>query len=249
MVSKTVLTFITIFCFNWYLVSGETWPKAIFMGDGFVETCFSSKSPWCSMLSNHLVRVCDVMNRGVYQYNTRFYLNILHQVMKNTNPVDVGLVVIFLGTIDSYAATADPKLNVPLPEFRSNLRQIIRELTEKYLISTRRIIVITPPPYLPSQQKLRPAQNALLYANATIEVAKEFQISWLDLKSQMEEDYDFVPKEWAANFDSTSGLFNTKGALYFFNYIWPHVQVKLKEFMGSAYLIKKFPMWSPSPSG
>lgn len=235
-----VLLLLTVFLTS---VNGKTngdavWPQVYLLGDGFVEKCFSMKSPWCAMMANHLVKVADVVNRGANSYNSRSYLDILSEAMTESVAKNIGVLVIFLGTIDSYDVKVSPAFNVPLPEYRANIRKIIQECND-HGIGSDRIIVVTGPPAITSQKKLRSPQSALLYANASIEVANELFADWLDLRSRMMKDIK-EPSDRDALFDK-DGLFNFNGALYFFKFLFPHVEIKLKQFI-EMELNKKFPM-------
>jgi hypothetical protein len=194
-----------------------------------------------------LVRICDVVNRGAYEYNTRFYLDILNKAMSGTVPTDVALVIMMIGTTDSYDPAQMPKLAIPIDEFRSNLRKLIRSM-EAMLIPRNRLMLVTGPPSYLFSQTVRDKDRAMEYGEATIEVAKEFKVSWLDLRFKLEYDWK-TPEEWNTLFDTKTGVFNLKGSNYFFKILWPVMQIKLKDYMGSAFLTKKFPLWSPSPSG
>jgi hypothetical protein len=166
--------------------------------------------------------------------------------VRESVPSNIGLIVLFIGTIDSYDPNVSPTLSIPISEFRANVRHILRKCIE-HGISTNRLLVVTGPPSPSFRETIRPQINAILYSNASIEVANELGIKYLDLRARMTKDF-VTSKGWDPYFD-TSGLFNYKGAVYFYNFLFPHVQIKLKEFLGTDYLTRKFPGWSPSPSG
>ena len=226
------------------LGSATVWPKVLLLGDGFVETCFAVTSPWCSSLADNLIRVCDVVNRGAYEYNSRSYLAVLNKAMKETVAKDVALVILFIGTIDAYDPKKMPTLSVPLDEFRSNLRDIIEAMDSMGIPKSRMMLINGPPSYSYSKA-FRGDKAAALYGNSTIEVAKQFKVSWIDLRVRMAKDYKTQDK-WSALFENEKGLFNSKGSAYFFKVAWPVIQIKLKDYMESDFLSKNFPLYSSS---
>ena len=242
---QTLITFLLI---QATLTNSElTWPKVLLLGDGFVETCFSPTSPWCSDLADHLVRVSDVFNRGAWDYNTRFYLDVLHDALKGTPATEIALIILFIGEIDSFSPEADKTLAIPIDEYRSNLRAMVEKMEEKE-IPRSTFMFVNAPPAIESLVDYRSAESATAYGDSMIEVAKDLGISWLNLRKKIVDDFKTESK-WRTLFDPDTGKFNNKGSAYFFKLLWPVVQIKLKNFLGSEYLIKKFPMWSPSPSG
>uniref|UniRef100_A0A663F3L1 Isoamyl acetate-hydrolyzing esterase 1 homolog n=1 Tax=Aquila chrysaetos chrysaetos TaxID=223781 RepID=A0A663F3L1_AQUCH len=101
---------------------------------------------WGSALAERLVRKCDVVNRGVSGYNTRWAKLILPRLItRSTSAESTVAVTIFFGANDSALKDLNPKQHVPLEEYSANLKSMIQYL-KSVDITEDRIILITPPP-------------------------------------------------------------------------------------------------------
>ena len=108
---------------------------------------------WVSLLSAHYARHADVYNRGYGGYNTRTYLQLLHQHLRlglwpyqpsqleeDSSAVVEGaawrrLVTLYLGTNDAAlpdSATNESRIHTPLDEFSTNLRSLVAQLVPQY---------------------------------------------------------------------------------------------------------------------
>jgi len=79
----------------------------------------------------------DVVNAGVNGNTTRMALRRMQKDVLDARP---DVVVIFFGTND--CRLAEPKVHVPLEEYRANLQRMIDEVTAK----GGRVVLCTPPP-------------------------------------------------------------------------------------------------------
>ncbi|XP_010160782.2 isoamyl acetate-hydrolyzing esterase 1 homolog, partial [Antrostomus carolinensis] len=101
---------------------------------------------WGASLAERLVRKCDVVNRGLSGYNTRWAKLILPRLItKSTGAERTVAVTIFFGANDSALKDLNPKQHVPLEEYAANLKSMIQYL-KSVDITEDRIILITPPP-------------------------------------------------------------------------------------------------------
>uniref|UniRef100_A0A8C4XLX1 Isoamyl acetate-hydrolyzing esterase 1 homolog n=1 Tax=Falco tinnunculus TaxID=100819 RepID=A0A8C4XLX1_FALTI len=111
--------------------------------------CFQfsfQENGWGASLAERLVRKCDVVNRGLSGYNTRWAKLILPRLItKSTGAESTAAVTIFFGANDSALKDLNPKQHVPLEEYAANLKSMIQYL-KSVDITEDRIILITPPP-------------------------------------------------------------------------------------------------------
>jgi lysophospholipase L1-like esterase len=79
----------------------------------------------------------DVVNAGVNGNTTRMAIRRMQKDVLDAHP---DVVVIFFGTND--CRLAEPKVHVPLEEYRANLQRMIDQITAK----GPRVVLCTPPP-------------------------------------------------------------------------------------------------------
>ncbi|XP_054676169.1 isoamyl acetate-hydrolyzing esterase 1 homolog isoform X4 [Grus americana] len=121
------------------------WPRVVLFGDSITEFSFQENG-WGASLAERLVRKCDVVNRGLSGYNTRWAKLILPRLIsKSTGAESTVAVTIFFGANDSALKDLNPKQHVPLEEYAANLKSMIQYL-KSVDITEDRIILITPPP-------------------------------------------------------------------------------------------------------
>ncbi|KAJ7414444.1 isoamyl acetate-hydrolyzing esterase 1 [Willisornis vidua] len=121
------------------------WPRVLLFGDSITEYSFQENG-WGANLADRLVRKCDVLNRGISGYNTRWAKLILPRLItESTNAESIVAITIFFGANDSALKELNPKQHVPLEEYASNLKSMIQYL-KSVDITEDRIILITPPP-------------------------------------------------------------------------------------------------------
>ncbi|KAM4693501.1 isoamyl acetate-hydrolyzing esterase 1 homolog [Discoglossus pictus] len=178
-----------------------SWPRIVLFGDSITQFAFEANA-WGSTIANKLVRKCDVVNRGLSGYNTRWAKLVLPRlVTKNRPGENTAAVTIFFGANDCSMKGENPQQHVPLEEYSDNLNCMIQYL-RSVDITPDRIILITPPPlYEPDWEvqchtkgcKLnRLNTDAGLYAKACVQVAKDCGSEVLDLWTLMQkENQDF----------------------------------------------------------
>ncbi|NWI66384.1 IAH1 esterase, partial [Todus mexicanus] len=121
------------------------WPRVVLFGDSITEYSFQ-EGGWGAYLAERLVRKCDVVNRGLSGYNTRWAKLILPRLInKSTSAEDTVAVTIFFGANDSALKDLNPKQHVPVEEYATNLKSMIQYL-KSVDITGDKIILITPPP-------------------------------------------------------------------------------------------------------
>ncbi|KAG8445621.1 hypothetical protein GDO86_010413 [Hymenochirus boettgeri] len=171
------------------------WPRVVLFGDSITQFAFEANG-WGSGLANKLVRKCDVLNRGLSGYNSRWAKLLLPRLIAKTNQSDcIVAITIFFGANDSSILEENPQQHVPLEEYMENLRSMILYL-KSVQIASDKVILITPPPlHEPSWEKQcclkgsklnRSNVAAGLYAKACVQVGYQFGIDVVDLWSEMQ---------------------------------------------------------------
>ncbi|XP_068534657.1 isoamyl acetate-hydrolyzing esterase 1 homolog isoform X2 [Anas acuta] len=173
------------------------WPRIVLFGDSITEFSFQEHG-WGAFLAERLVRKCDVVNRGLSGYNTRWAKVILPRLIsKNSGAESTVAVTIFFGANDSTLKDLNPKQHVPLEEYAANLKSMVQYL-KSIDIAEDRIILITPPPLqesawekecLAKGDKLNRC-NATTgqYAQACVQVARDCGTDVLDLWTLMQKN-------------------------------------------------------------
>lgn len=173
-----------------------SWPRVILFGDSITQFAFEANA-WGATLANKLVRKCDVLNRGLSGYNTRWAKHILPKLIPNScHAENVAAVTIFFGANDSSIKEENPQQHVPLEEYAENLRSMIQYL-KSIDIKQDKIILITPPPiHEPSWEKQCFMKGSKLnrlnsvageYAKACAQVGDEYGADVVDLWTLMQE--------------------------------------------------------------
>ena len=120
------------------------WKKLIILGDSITQSAWSRECGWVSDMANLLQRKCDVMNRGMYGYNTENVRIIMPKIFDEFNDAsNICGVVILLGSNDSADSSSKP-LHVPLERFEQNYNQIV-EFLLKLGVDCQKIVLISPP--------------------------------------------------------------------------------------------------------
>ncbi|XP_035751241.1 isoamyl acetate-hydrolyzing esterase 1 homolog isoform X1 [Egretta garzetta] len=179
-------------------------------------------------------RKCDVVNRGLSGYNTRWAKLILPRLIsKSTGAESTVAVTIFFGANDSALKDLNPKQHVPLEEYAANLKSMIQYL-KSVDITEDRIVLITPPPLqesawekecLAKGDKLN-RRNATTgeYAQACVQVARDCGTDVLDLWTLMQKDQDF------SSYLSDGLHLSTKGNSFLAAQLWSCLEKKLSPF-------------------
>ncbi|NWU89871.1 IAH1 esterase, partial [Upupa epops] len=206
------------------------WPRVLLFGDSITEYSFRENG-WGTFLAERLVRKCDVVNRGLSGYNTRWAKLILPRLItKNAGAESTVAVAIFFGANDSSLEDLNPKQHVPLDEYAANLKSMIQYL-KSVDITEDRIILITPPPLqesawekecLAKGYKLN-RHNATTgeYAQACVQVARDCGTDVLDLWTLMQENQDF------ASYLSDGLHLSTKGNSFLAAQLWSRLERRL----------------------
>ena len=209
--------------------------KIILLGDSITQMSTSAAlSGWGSYIADIYQRRCDVYNRGMSGYNTKWFLKYLetnegyHDVfgMMKTRTgeeqVDddnnVKLVTIFFGANDASSSTLNPRHHVPIPEFKSNLKIMIQKCYENYDPKVN-IILITPPPVCHESrleyqiQRYKDKATGVLertlelsgdYAKAVVDVGGDMNVNVLNIWELMQNSDDNDEKKNENDDDATT---------------------------------------------
>ncbi|TNN80260.1 Isoamyl acetate-hydrolyzing esterase 1 [Liparis tanakae] len=146
-----------------------------------------------------IFRKCDVVNRGLSGYNSRWAKLLLPRIIDVTNSADnhIAAVTVFFGANDCALQDKNTQQHIPLEEYSENLRDITRLLALAG-VPADRVILITPPPlHEPAWEKEcilkgcplnRNNSTAGQYAQECVQVAGECGAVSLDLWTLMQKD-------------------------------------------------------------
>ncbi|XP_013917829.1 PREDICTED: isoamyl acetate-hydrolyzing esterase 1 homolog, partial [Thamnophis sirtalis] len=206
-------------------------PRIVLFGDSITEFSFQDKG-WGASLANRLARKCDVFNRGLSGYNTRWAKIVLPRLInQDHNAENILAVTVFFGANDSALKDENPRQHVPLEEYADNLKSMISYLNSVD-ISKRDIILVTPPPlHEASWEKECVAKGEKLnrlnsvtgeYAKACVKVAEECGADVIDLWTLMQKgDQDF------GCYLSDGLHLSEKGNTFLANQLWTLLEKKL----------------------
>lgn len=174
------------------------WPKVILFGDSITQFSFQPHG-WGAELSHKLARKCDVVNRGLSGYNSRWAKIILPGLLHPQDPADsnIAAVTVFFGANDSALEDKNPQQHVPLQEYSENLKEITRLLGSAG-VSSDKVIFITPPPICEAAWEKEcilkgcalNRHNSVVgqYAQACVQAAGQSGADVLDLWTLMQKD-------------------------------------------------------------
>ncbi|PKA67281.1 GDSL esterase/lipase [Apostasia shenzhenica] len=184
-----------------------TRPLFVLFGDSITEQSFFPGG-WGVALANSYSRKADVIIRGYGGYNTRWALFLLDLIFPQGNAGAPSVVTIFFGANDAaILGRTSERQHVPVEEYKENLRKIVHHL--KKCSPTMLVILITPPPvdedgrneyarslYGEKARELPERTNEMagIYAKHCVELAKELNLSFVDLWSHMQETADWQKK-------------------------------------------------------
>ncbi|NXS58735.1 IAH1 esterase, partial [Brachypteracias leptosomus] len=206
------------------------WPRVVLFGDSITEYSFQ-EGGWGAYLAERLARKCDVVNRGLSGYNSRWAKLILPRLItKSTSAESTVAVTIFFGANDSALKELNPKQHVPLEEYTANLKSMVQYL-KSVDVTEDRIILITPPPLqesaweqacLAKGEKLN-RRNATTgqYAQACVQVARDCGTEVLDLWTMMQKKQDF------SSYLSDGLHLSAEGNRFLAAQLWSHLDKKL----------------------
>ncbi|XP_076834236.1 isoamyl acetate-hydrolyzing esterase 1 homolog [Brachyhypopomus gauderio] len=176
-------------------IKSITWPRVVLFGDSITQFCFQTNG-WGSEIANKLARKCDVVNRGLSGYNTRWAAAVLPRIITHSDPV-VAAVVVFFGANDSSLEDKNPQQHVPCEEYKENLKGIVGYLASAG-VPKDKVVFITPPPLheacwekeciLKGSSLNRLNSVTGQYAQACVQAAGHCGVDVLDLWSLMQKD-------------------------------------------------------------
>ncbi|XP_042292912.1 isoamyl acetate-hydrolyzing esterase 1 homolog isoform X1 [Thunnus albacares] len=122
------------------------WPKVILFGDSITQFSFQANG-WGSEIANRLARKCDVVNRGLSGYNSRWAKIVLPRLINSQSSADnnIAAVTVFFGANDCALEDKNPQQHISLQEYSENLKEISKLLASAG-VSADKVIFITPPP-------------------------------------------------------------------------------------------------------
>ena len=215
--------------------------KFVLIGDSLTQYSFDVQTHgFGAMLSNYYVRKMDVINRGYSGYNTKLVSDILQDVLAEFPSIAVATLC--LGAND--AVLPGGEQHVPLNLYKSKMLKMSRQILEK----TNRFIIVTPP--FVDDQLIEDRKNSVTigYRNASIEVAKELGIPFLDLWSwftgrDINSDKDIKPEDSKYLIDglhfSKAGNHKVyRGLVRTIHQNWPELETLEPKFKNWRDLIK-----------
>lgn len=185
-------------------MAGHQRPLFVLFGASLTENAFQPGG-WGASLADYYSRKADVLVRGYTGWNTRRAVAVLQRFFPKDHPSQPALVVVFFGSNDSaFPLPSGMGQNVPIAEYKANLRQICAHI--KDLSDTSRVVLITPSPVFDEARRAyarrkwgslagnypdRTNQRAQEYAEACIEVAKEMDVGVVDLWNAIQRTKDW----------------------------------------------------------
>ncbi|XP_068195048.1 isoamyl acetate-hydrolyzing esterase 1 homolog isoform X2 [Antennarius striatus] len=182
-------------------ITAMLWPQVILFGDSITQFSFQAHG-WGAKIAHKLARKCDVVNRGLSGYNSRWAKIVLPRLISSQRSSDIVAVTVFFGANDSamngsFIHRTCNDCHVPLEEYAENLKEITRHLASAG-VSADRVIFITPPPvYEPIWEKEcilkgcalnRHNSTAGQYTQACVQAAAQCGADILDLWTLMQKD-------------------------------------------------------------
>nr|CDS33527.1 isoamyl acetate hydrolyzing esterase 1 [Hymenolepis microstoma] len=164
-----------------------SWPKCIFFGDSLTQFGYTDEGCYLSILSSKFQRRVDIVGRGFSGYTTRLCLPLMKVLYPNAESLqNTTAFFIFLGANDASFRWQ----KVDIPEYKSNLRQMVSYL-QSLKLEKLKIFLITPPPMDENKKEpdcialdrpfTRTFENAKKYAEACLEVAMEKAVACVNI--------------------------------------------------------------------
>ncbi|XP_026868669.1 isoamyl acetate-hydrolyzing esterase 1 homolog [Electrophorus electricus] len=174
-----------------------TWPRVVLFGDSITQFSFQANG-WGSEIANKLARKCDVVNRGLSGYNSRWATVVLPRIIPKRAPdASIAAVTIAFGANDCSLEDKNPQQHVPCEEYKENLKEMVKFLASAG-VSNDKVILITPPPLheewwekeciLKGSSLNRLNSVTGQYAQACVQTASHCGVDVLDLWSLMQKD-------------------------------------------------------------
>ncbi|XP_078069290.1 isoamyl acetate-hydrolyzing esterase 1 homolog isoform X1 [Mustelus asterias] len=211
---------------------GLLWPRVILFGDSITQRSFD-QGGWGAAIANRLVRKCDVLNRGLSGYNSKWALSVLPKIITQpANQGTIAAVTVFFGANDSALKDVNPVQHIPLTEYAENLKRTVQYL-RSIGVCEEKVIMITPPPLDESAwEKECIVKDCILnrynsvtkqYAEACVNVATECGTDVLDLWTLMQmENQDF------SSYLSDGLHLSEKGNMFLETHLWPLLEKKME---------------------
>ncbi|KAJ0411081.1 hypothetical protein ATCC90586_008056 [Pythium insidiosum] len=219
-------------------------PTVVLVGDSLTQQGADPRvGGWAALLTNHLVRSTDVVNRGLSGYNTRWFVrDVLPSLSSELEKLpNVAVITLWLGANDAALADGPSRdQHVPLPEFQANLRTLVTEFHRA--APDAKILLITPPVVdddtrrrlqlewaAPTEPLNRRNDVAQQYAAGCVAVARDMAatgwVSVLDVHTVMTERYPEVTER--ATLLSDGLHFSREGNRLVFELVLERVQALL----------------------
>lgn len=209
----------------------DRWPKITLFGDSITRYAHDADyGCWASMLAHQVLNYYQVDVKGFSGYTTKWALQLVPKLFTPQYLADVEYFIIFFGHNDAWDPEKYP--TVTPAQYKDNLIIMIKLLIEDGL-SKDKIMLITPGWFdEPSCSKWqietyggtmgKTFEHSRKYVDATIEVAREFNISLVDW--------------WkvTTNYQPLEELFydglhlSTKGAKLLFDTLWPELRATIE---------------------
>uniref|UniRef100_A0A4W5R535 Isoamyl acetate-hydrolyzing esterase 1 homolog n=1 Tax=Hucho hucho TaxID=62062 RepID=A0A4W5R535_9TELE len=154
---------------------------------------------WGSEIANKLARKCDVVNRGLSGYNSRWAKIVLPRLIsKDTASSNhIAAVTVFFGANDCSLEDKNPQQHIPLQEYSKNLKDIVKHLGSVGVSADKVIFITLPPLHEPAWEKECVLKGSALnrlnsvagqYAQACVQAAGQCGADVLDLWTLMQKD-------------------------------------------------------------
>jgi isoamyl acetate esterase len=216
--------------------------KFIIIGDSNTQFGFGieSEGNWLSFLATKLQRRCDVINRGFSGYNTRYMKDLTPRILSEFPVKTICGVIVLLGSNDS---AANELQNVPLEEYRNNLRKILEDILN-YGVNKDNLILVTPPKI--DDKKWSNACKVLgnvashhdhlvkEYAASCLDLSKELGLKCVDLNGLMGKSSDY------SKYVHDGLHFSVEGGKLFYESLNPIID---DLFIKNDNLEVNFPLW------
>uniref|UniRef100_A0AAZ3SS48 Isoamyl acetate-hydrolyzing esterase 1 homolog n=1 Tax=Oncorhynchus tshawytscha TaxID=74940 RepID=A0AAZ3SS48_ONCTS len=203
---------------------------------GMVTLEFSFQpNGWGSEIANQLARKCDVVNRGLSGYNSRWAKIVLPRLISKDSASSnhIAAVTVFFGANDCALEDKNPQQHIPLQEYSENLKDIVKHLGSVG-VSADKVIFITPPPLNePAWEKECVLKGSALnrlnsvagqYAQACVQAAGQCGADVLDLWTLMQKDgQDFT------GYLSDGLHLSEKGNQFVSQHLWTLLKSRVEE--------------------
>ncbi|PIK38704.1 putative isoamyl acetate-hydrolyzing esterase 1-like [Apostichopus japonicus] len=214
--------------------------KAVLFGDSITQVSFE-EGGWGASAADLLQRKCDVVNRGLSGYNSRWGRILLPHILPLDLLKDTVIATVFFGANDASLPEIAPDKYVSVEDYSANLKEIVEHLKTGGLRPDQ-IILISPPALngeewrkvcIEKDVKMnRKNENTGRYSRACVQVAKDLETHSVDLWSIMQED-----KDWKRYLCDGLHLSPAGSQL-----LWKHLEKHFTKLAESLEMI--YPDWS-----